>query len=57
MEDDEGFQDERDIWKVTHVTKQELETTEGEGVDLLDELLELVGWTQVNDDETEKDLS
>ena len=42
MEDDEGFQDERDIWEVTHVSEQELETTEGEGVDLLGELLELV---------------
>ena len=57
LEDDEGFQDERDIWEVTHVTEQELETTEGEGVDLLYELLDLVGWPQVNDDETEKDLS
>ena len=26
-------------------------------VDFLDELLELVGWTQDNDEETEKDLS
>ncbi len=34
-----------------------VETTEGEGVDLLAELLELEGWSQVIDDETEKDLS
>ena len=53
----EGFQDERDIWEVEHVSEQDLETTEGEGVDLLPELLELTGWGQVNDDEMEKDLS
>jgi hypothetical protein len=35
MEDDEGVQDEREIWEVTHVSEQDLETTEGEGVDLL----------------------
>ena len=29
-----------------------VETTEGEGVDLLAELLELSGWAQVNDKET-----
>ena len=28
-----------------------------EGVDFLAEFLELVGWSQVNDEETEKDLS
>ena len=39
----EGFQDERDIWEVEHVSEQDLETTEGEGVDLLSELLDLVG--------------
>jgi hypothetical protein len=39
-----------------HVSEGELETTEGEGVDLLTQLLELVGWSQVNDKETEKDL-
>ena len=38
-----GFQDERDIWEVAQVSEQELETTEGEGVDLLAELLDLVG--------------
>ncbi len=37
--------------------KQELETTEGEGVDLLAELLQLAGWPQVNNEETEMDLS
>ena len=44
LEDDEEFQDERDIWEDSHVSEEELETTEGEGVDLLVELLELVGW-------------
>ena len=43
MEDDEGVQDEREIWEVTHVSDHDLETTEGEGVDLLAELLELTG--------------
>ncbi len=56
-EDYEGVQDEREIWEVTHVSEQDLETTEGEGVDLLDKHLDLVGWSQVNDKETEKDLS
>ncbi len=32
---------------------QDLETTEGEGVDFLTELLDLAGWTQVNDEETD----
>ncbi len=44
-------------WEVTHVREEDLETTEREGVDFLAELLELVGWAQVNDEETEKDLS
>ncbi len=58
MENDEGtHQDEREIWEVTDVSEKELETTEDEGVDFLPELLELVGWSQVNDKETEKDLS
>ena len=57
MVDDEGFQDDREIWEVTHVREEDLETTESEGVDFLSELLELVGWSQVNDEETEKDLS
>ena len=43
LKDDEGVQDEREIWEVTHVSEQDLETTEGEGVDLLSELLDLVG--------------
>ncbi len=55
--DDEGVQDDREIWEVTHVSEEELETTEGEGVDFLPELLELTWWPQVNDKETEKDLS
>ena len=41
----------------THVSEQDLETTEGDGVDLLAQLLELVEWSQVNDQKTEKDLS
>jgi hypothetical protein len=47
---DEGFLDDREC-------EEDLETTEGEGVDFPSELLELSGWTQVNDVETEKDLS
>ena len=34
----------------------DLETTEGEGVDFLPELLELAGWGQVDDEETETDF-
>ena len=41
-EDDEVPQDDREIWEVTHASEEDLEKTEGEGVDLLDELLELV---------------
>jgi hypothetical protein len=37
--------------------EEDVETTEGEGVDFLAELLELSGWTLVDDEETEKDLS
>ena len=40
-----------------HTCEEDLETTDREGVDFLDELLELTGWSQVNDEETEKDLS
>jgi hypothetical protein len=36
---------------------EDVQTTEGEGVDFLGELLELSGWTLVDDDETEPDLS
>ena len=60
MSDDEGVQDEREIWQTTHVSEEELETTEGERVDMLApswQLLELVGWSEVNDKETEKNLS
>ena len=39
------------------MSEKDLERTEGEGVDFLAELLELVGWSQVNDKETEEDLS
>ena len=57
MVDDDGFQADREIWKVTHVSEEDFETTDREGVDFLSDLLEMVGWTQVNDEETEKDLS
>ena len=43
LEDDDGVQDEKEIWEVTHVSEQDLETTEVEGVDSLSELLELTG--------------
>jgi hypothetical protein len=57
MVDDEGVQEEREIWEVTHVSLQELETTESEVVDFLSEPLELAGWSQVNDmKEKEKDV-
>jgi hypothetical protein len=60
IEDDEGVQDEREIWQTTHVSEEELETTEDERVDILApswQLLELVGWSEVNDKETEKNLT
>ena len=57
MEDDEGSQGEREIWEVTHVSDQKFQTTEGEDVDFPVELLDLVGLTQVKDNETEKNLS
>ena len=40
----------------THVREEDVQTTEGEGVDFLGELLELSGWTLVDDDETEPEL-
>jgi hypothetical protein len=43
-EDDEGTADERDIWQVTNVTEEDVETTEGESVDFLVDLLDLVRW-------------
>jgi hypothetical protein len=57
MVDDESVEDEREIWEVVNVSEKDLEGTEGEGVDFLADLLELVGWSQVNDKETEEDLS
>ena len=42
MVDDDGFPDDREVWEVTHVCEEDLETTEGEDVDFLGELLELV---------------
>ena len=56
LEDDEGAQDETELWEVTHVSDQELEATEDESVDFLVELLCPMGWPQVNDNETEKDF-
>jgi len=35
-EDDAGVVDEREIWEVTTVTEEDLETTEGETMDLYD---------------------
>ena len=57
MVDTDGFQDDREIWEVTHVCEEDFGTTKCEGVDFLVELLDLVGWAQVNDEKTEKDLS
>ena len=42
-EEDDMDEDEREIWEDTHVSEEEVDTTEGEGVDFLDELLEMVG--------------
>jgi len=56
MLDDDCFPDDREVWAVTHVREEDVQTTEGEGVDFLGELLELSGWTLVDDDETEPDL-
>jgi hypothetical protein len=56
MVDDDCFPDDREVWEVTHVREEDVETTEGEGVDFLSELLELSGWTLVDDDETEPEL-
>ena len=57
MVDDDCFPDDREVWEVTHVREEDVETTEGEGVDFLAELLELSGWTLVDDYETEPELS
>jgi hypothetical protein len=57
MVDDDCFPDDREVWEVTHVCEEDVETTEGEGVDFLVELLDLSGWTLVDDEETEKDLT
>ena len=38
-EDDVGDEDETEIWQVTDVTKEVLETTEGETVNLHDKLM------------------
>ena len=44
--------------QVTDVTEEDFETTEGEGVDLLPELLDLTVWSEVqNDKEKEKELT
>jgi hypothetical protein len=57
MVDDDFFPDDREVWELTHVREEDVETTEGEGVDFLTELLDLEGCPQVNDEQTEKDLS
>ena len=41
----------------THMTEEDLEKTEGEDVDWMTKHLEPVGWPQVNDKDTEKELS
>ena len=56
MVDDDCFSDDREVWEVTHVREEDVERTEGEGVDFLPELLELSGWTLVDDDETDPEL-
>jgi hypothetical protein len=56
MVDDDCFSDDREVWEVTHVREEDVERTEGEGVDFLAELLELSGWTLVDDDETDPEL-
>ncbi len=56
MVDDDFFPNDREIREVTHVWEEDVETTEGEGVDFLSELLDLSGWTLVDDDETETEL-
>jgi len=38
MVDDDGFPDDIEVWEVTHVREEDLETTECEGVDFLAEL-------------------
>ena len=39
------------------MTEEDFETTEGEGADLLPEVLELSGWSEVQDDkEKEKEI-
>ncbi len=53
---DDCFPDDREVWEVKHVREEDVETTEGEGVDFLPEILELSGWTLVDDDETEPEL-
>ena len=55
-EDVEGTRDENEIWKVTHVTEEDFETTEGESEDLYDKLMEMTGW-KVTDNENENDLT
>ena len=49
-------EDRRVRQEVCSITQDE-SVDEREGVDFLAEILELAGWSQVNDEETEKDLS
>jgi hypothetical protein len=58
MVDDDVFQTTEKYGRLHRdVGEEDLETTEGEGVDFLVGLLEVVGGGQVDDEETEKDLS
>ena len=41
QEDDEVAVDEREVWQVTDVTEEDVETIEGETVDLYDKLMEM----------------
>jgi hypothetical protein len=56
MVDDDCFLDDSEVWEGTHVREEDVETTEGEGVDFLCELLDLSGWTLLDDEDSEKDL-
>ena len=52
QEDHEGASDEREICRVTDVTEEDFETTEGEVVDLHDKLMEMAGWNVTDNDLT-----
>jgi hypothetical protein len=54
---DGGRGGEREICQVTDVTEEEFETTEGEGVDLydklMDKLMEMTGWIVTDEEKQE----